>query len=179
MLDTSILSKVSNIGLVDTGSQDELVDINRYDSSSGLQRAGILNLEDIRYFVDYCHYRGIEANLAGSLQSYQAQQLWVLVPELDQLSTRGAGSGVTNEPGADSAGADTRQHRVIKRHLVRGLAPPEHGGVLNIPENVLAAGGAQAVAALREMIAARRQELGMPPLETFVVDKFGRPTPLN
>lgn len=93
MLDTSILSKVSNICLVDT-SGSEMIDINRFVVRSGVVQSGILRLEDIRFFVEYCHFRGIEANVAGSIESYQAQQLWVLIPELDQCSTRGAASGV-------------------------------------------------------------------------------------
>jgi uncharacterized protein (UPF0264 family) len=179
MLDTSILSKVSGICLVDTGSSDDLIDLNQYDRSNGRERQGILNLDELRYFIDYCHYRGIEANLAGSIQSYQAQQLWVLAPEMDQASTRGAGSGVVVEPGSAAAGADSRQHRVIKRELVRGLAPPEHGGVLNIPQVVLDNGGQQTVEDLQAMISEHRKALGLPELLTYVVDRAGNSKPYS
>src|SRR5262249_50711126 len=81
MLDTSILSKVSNICLVDT-TGSEMVDINAFRVRDGMRQKGILNLDELRFFVDYCHFRGIEANVAGSVESYQAQQLWVLLPEL-------------------------------------------------------------------------------------------------
>ena len=173
MLDTRIQSKVSRICLVDTSSQG-LVDINRFDVSGGVARRGILSLDEIRFFVEYCHYRGVEANVAGSVQSYQAQQLWAMIPELDQVSTRGAGSGVPREPGGEQTGADTRQHRVIKRTLVRGLAAPEHGGVLNFPRKMKDDGDARA--AIEEVcarVAEKREEQGLPTLEAFYVDKFG------
>lgn len=175
MLDTSILTKVSNICLVDTSGSD-MVDINPLVVSDDMQQQGILNLGDIEFFVKCCHYRGIEANVAGSVESYQAQQLWVLLPELDQISTRSSASGVDVDPSGPAAlGEDTRQYRVIKRTLVRGLAPPEHGGVLNLPAELL--NNPQAVAEfarLRELIAERRTQLGFPELRTYYVDRQGR-----
>ena len=174
MLDTSILSKVSNICLVDT-SGSEMVDINRFVMRDGMAQSGILKLEDIRFFVEYCHFRGIEANVAGSIESYQAQQLWVLIPELDQCSTRGSASAVEIDPSKPSAeGLDTRQHRIIKRNLVRGLAPPEHGGVLNVSATLR--DNAQAMAEigyLRKMLAEKRALQGLPALETNYMDAKG------
>ena len=179
MLDTRIQSKVSRICLVDTASEG-LVDINRFDRSGALARQGVLSLEQIRYFVDYCHYKGVEANVAGSVQSYQAQQLWVAVPELDQASTRGAASGVRREPGAAATGADTRQHRVIKRTLARGLAPPEHGGVMNFPGTMADIPEARdAIDEVRSRIADKRRQLGLPELRSFFVDPEGTPTPIE
>jgi len=58
MLDTSILSKVANICLVDT-SGSEMVDINPLIVSDGMPLSGILSLEELRFFVEYCHFRGI------------------------------------------------------------------------------------------------------------------------
>lgn len=176
MIDTSILSKVSNICLVDTSGSGEMIDINRFVVRDGTVQSGILNLDDIRFFVEYCHFRGIEANVAGSIESYQAQQLWVLVPELDQCSTRGSASGVEIDPSKPSVdGSDTRQHRIIKRTLVRGLAPPEHGGVLNLPaslrDNVQAV---SEIGHLKKMLTERRAILGLPPLETNYVDAKGK-----
>jgi uncharacterized protein (UPF0264 family) len=174
MIDTSILSKVSNICLVDT-SGSEMVDFNRFRESNGFVQKGILKLAELKFFVDYCHYRGISANLAGSLESYQAQQLWVLLPEVDQISTRGAASGVDIDPsGTAQTGADSRQQRVIRRQLVSGLAPPEHGGVLNLPTSLQSKPeAAPVIEELRGKISAGRKALGFPPLKTFFVDPTG------
>jgi len=130
--------------------------------------------------VDYCHYRGIEANVAGSVQSYQAQQLWVKIPELDQVSTRGAASAVESEPDTELSGSDTRQHRVIKRTLVRGLAPPEHGGALNFPAAMKDSREAiRAIKALREELDFDRNKQGMPKLECYFVDRYGQTEPIE
>ena len=176
MLDTSILTKVSNVCLVDTAGSSEMVDINRYRNSGGLQQQGILQLDDLRFFAEYCHYRGIVANVAGSIESYQAQQLWVLIPELDQVSTRGAASAVQVDPSnPDVVSEDTRQHRIIARSLVRGMAPPEHGGVLNLPAQLRDSHEAMSACThLREMLSARRKEQGLPELATFYVDSEGQ-----
>ena len=182
MLDSRIQSKVARICLVDTDC-DGMVDINRFDVSGGLPRQGILTLDDIKYFVEYCHYRSVEANVAGSVQSYQVQQLWLKVPELDQASTRGAASAVSIEPGlgaGDAASLDTRQHRKIKRHLVRGLAPPEHGGVLNFPlamEEIPEA--RRAILKLRDELRDLRREQGLPDLECYYVKRDGSPVEMD
>ncbi|MER7848589.1 (5-formylfuran-3-yl)methyl phosphate synthase [Kitasatospora sp. NPDC096077] len=127
MLDTSILLKVARIGLVSTAGSTELVDLDRHDTDAhGLARAGILTLDEIRAFVDLCHDHGLEANLAGSLQSHQAQQLWRLVPALDQLSARGGVSALAH-------GGATRHGRTVRSALVRGLVPPEQHGHLLVP----------------------------------------------
>jgi uncharacterized protein (UPF0264 family) len=169
MIDTRIQTKVARICFLDTASAG-LVDINRFDvgaKGDKLPRQGILSLDDARFFVDYCHYKGIEANIAGSVQSYQAQQLWRLIPELDQVSTRGASSGVEEDPSGAGVGMDTRQHRVIKRTLVQGLAAPEHGGVANFPDFMQ--DNHEAMAAIEEF--ARRY----PDCEWRFVDAHGRP----
>lgn len=179
MIDTSILSKVTNVCLIDTRSEG-MVDINSLVVRNGLTQTGILTLDELRFFVEYCHYRGVAANVAGSIESYQAQQLWALIPELDQASTRGSASGVDRDPSnSRPAGEDTRQHRVIKRSLVRGLAPPEHGGVLNVPEALKTATGA--ASRVRELIAMLRESRtsGLPDLQAFWVDPSGQPTPIE
>ncbi len=130
--------------------------------------------------MEYCHYRGIEANVAGSVQSYQAQQLWVKIPELDQVSTRGGASAVNLEPGAETQEADTRQHRVIKRTLVRGLAPPEHGGLLNLPDSMKQSQEAmRTIKALCTELAEERRRQSLPDLECFFVDRYGKATPFD
>lgn len=174
MIDTSVLSKESNICLVDTAGS-ELVDFNSLIMRNELPERGILPLKDLRFFVDYCHYRGIVANLAGSVQSYQAQQLWVLIPDLDQVSTRGAASAVDRDPSSSRpVTPDTRQWRIIKRSLARGLAPPEHGGVLNIPAALKGRTDARdKISAIRSLISEGRARLGLPPLQAFFVDPAG------
>lgn len=174
MIDTSILSKVSNICLVDT-ADGELVDFNSLIFQDGMQLKGILSLDDIRFFVDYCHFRGLAANLAGSIESYQAQQIWVLVPEIDQISTRGASSAIAVDPSnATLQGVNTRQFRIIKQNLVRGLAAPEHGGVLNIPSSLKSSKEAAGrIKELIETIREGRKKLGFPELKAFWVDPFG------
>jgi len=174
MLDTSILSKVANICLVDTSS-DGMIDINRHDlDNDGITTKGILSLDEIKYFVDYCHYRGIEANLAGSIQSYQAQQLWLLVPEIDQISTRGGASAVTQEPNSINKGSDTRQFRVIKRNMVKGIVPPEHEGILNISLKFRANSKAMTdITDLKELLISEREKQKLPPLKSYFVDSFG------
>lgn len=180
MIDTSILSKVMNVCLIDTRSKG-MIDINSLVIRNGLDQQGILTLDDLRFFVEYCHYRGVAANVAGSIESYQAQQLWALIPELDQASTRGSASGVDRDPSnARPAGEDTRQHRVIKRSLVRGLAPPEDGGVLNFPEALKTVKGAMArVRELIVMLRESRKASGLPDLQAFWVDPYGQPTPID
>ncbi|MFE6051875.1 (5-formylfuran-3-yl)methyl phosphate synthase [Kitasatospora sp. NPDC056446] len=136
MIDTSILLKVARIGLISTARSDELVDLDAHDTDAhGLPRTGILSLEEIRFFVDLCHARGLEANLAGSVQSHQAQQIWRLVPDLDQLSARGGVVALAHDP-HHGTGAATRHDRVVRRALVAGIIPPEQGGYLVVPEHM-------------------------------------------
>jgi uncharacterized protein (UPF0264 family) len=181
MIDTSILLKVANICLVDTRGEG-MIDLNHFIGRDDMPKQGILTLEDLKFFVRYCHYKGLSANLAGSIESYQAQQLWALIPELDQLSTRGAASAVNRDPfNPASAGGDTRKDRVIKRSLVRGMAPPELGGVLNLPVSLRTASGG-VPAAVRDLIAmlgAKRREAGLPDLQAFWVETSGSQTPIT
>lgn len=177
MLDTRIQSKVARISLAKTSAQG-LVDLNRLDVKSGIAREGVLPLEDIQFFVDYCHYRRLEANLAGSFQSFHAQQVWVQIPGVDQISTRGGSSAVSVDPRSAASGIDTRQHRATHRDLVRGLVPPEQGGVLNIPTQMREQpDGEEVVSQLKSMLDAERGQQGLPPLECYYVDKFGQQQP--
>ncbi|MEU3560334.1 (5-formylfuran-3-yl)methyl phosphate synthase [Kitasatospora sp. NPDC006786] len=142
MVDTSILLKVARIGLVSTAGSPELADLDRHDTDRhGLARAGILSLEEIRFFVELCHAHGLEANLAGSVQSHHAQQVWRLVPELDQLSARGGVSALARDP-YGSTGRGTRHERTVRRTLVGGLVPPEQGGRLVVPRRMTEQPGA-------------------------------------
>lgn len=180
MLDTRIQSKVARICAVDTSSAG-LIDINQYDvNSGGMARQGILSLDLIQTFVRLCHANNVQANLAGSVQSYQAQQVWLEVPDLDQISTRGASSGVALDPlTGQPAAADTRQHRVIRESLVRGLAPPEQGGCLNIPARVWDNPDARNdVLSLCERLQRKRAEQRLPDLKAFSIDPAGEPSPI-
>jgi len=174
MLDNRSQSKISRICSVDTSSEG-LVDINPYlTNESGLAYHGVLSLDDIKFFVDYCHHKGIEANLAGSLQSLHAQQIWVKAPQLDQMSNRDAASAILVAPESKEQGLDTRQHRVIKATLVRGIVPPEQGGVLNVPQKL--SDNTDAMSAIREtidMVEKERDTLGLPKLKTYFTDLYG------
>jgi uncharacterized protein (UPF0264 family) len=176
MLDTSILSKTCDICLFDTRG-DEVPDFNAlYQSGKGLPRQGILTLEDIRFFVQCCHAHGLVANLAGSIDSYQAQMLWALLPDLDQLSTRGAASGTPVAPlqTCDEAAASGRRDRVIRASLVRGLAPPEQGGVLNLPASFKSDPAKQAlIGQVQALIAHHRRAAALPELRTCWVNPCG------
>jgi uncharacterized protein (UPF0264 family) len=181
MLDTSILSKTADICLVDT-SGSEMIDFNRHLKTPAGARQGILKLDDLAFFVAYCHSKGVVPNLAGSISSYQAQMLWVLLPELDQLSTRGAAScKPPSLPGGDATpSVQTRQDKIIHRALVRGLAPPELGGVLNLPASLKTSEEAVADAcAMVQLIANKRHTSGLPALETYWVDDTGLTTPFE
>jgi uncharacterized protein (UPF0264 family) len=171
MLDTSILLKVCNVGLV-AAKQDGMTNLSQFIERNGMLQDGVLSLADLEFFVQYAHYRGIIANLAGSIESYQAQQLWARIPGLDQISTRGAASAPLADPFTLKAAADNRQRRTIVRQLVRGLAPPEHGGVLNVPIAVRAKGHAL-VQRLCEELGQSRQKNGEPPLSAYYVDARG------
>ena len=174
MLDTRIQTKVARISLAKT-SGNGLLDINRFDKKGGIAREGVLPLEDLRFFVDYCHFRGVEANLAGSFQSYQAQQVWPLLPQLDQISTRGGSSAVQLDPRSAEQGTDTRQFRVTQRNLVRGLVPPEQGGLLNIPDAMRKEPDAEKVfPQLKEMISSARRSEGLPELKAYFVNRYGQ-----
>ncbi|MER5641324.1 (5-formylfuran-3-yl)methyl phosphate synthase [Kitasatospora sp. NPDC002227] len=171
MIDTSILLKVARIGLISTTGSPELVDLDRHDlDRHGLARVGILSLEEIRYFTELCHSHGLEANLAGSVQSHQAQQIWRLVPEIDQLSARGGVVALTRHPGGAS-GRATRHERIVRRALVGGLLPPEQGGYLVLPS------GAADSAELREDVETLLKR--HPELTAHLADPYGRLTPLG
>ncbi|MFJ9697908.1 (5-formylfuran-3-yl)methyl phosphate synthase [Kitasatospora sp. NPDC101183] len=171
MIDTSILLKVARIGLISTaGTPAELADLDRYDTDRhGLARAGILSLEDVRYFVDLCHAHDLEANLAGSVQSHQAQQIWRLVPEVDQLSARGGVSALVRAPDG-ATGRATRHDRTVRRSLVGGLIPPEQGGYLVVPRRM-----AQEPGALDAVEGLLKRH---PDLAAYTADPYGALAPL-
>lgn len=179
MLDTSILTKVCNVCLVDT-SKGGMVNLAPFIQKGGVEQRGILSLEELKFFVEYCHFRGIVPNVAGSVDSIQAQQLWAILPGLDQISTRSAASAALVAPSsnASAASVDTRQLRTIVRQLVSGLAPPEHGGVLNVPID-LKGKAEREIAELRAELEAARQSRGLPPLRAFFASPDGSVEPMG
>jgi uncharacterized protein (UPF0264 family) len=171
MVDTSILLKVARISLISTADSTELVDLNRHDTDAhGLDRVGILDLDEIRFLVELCHGHGMEVNLAGSVQSHQAQQIWRLVPELDQLSARGGVCAVARDP-YGGTGRGTRHDRTVRRALVAGLTPPEQGGYLALPARLADTAGA------RDAIDTLLKR--HPDLSACLVNSHGEPTPLS
>jgi hypothetical protein len=76
-------------------------------------------------------------------------------------------------------GEDTRQQRVIKRTLVRGLTAPEHGGVLNLPLALKKSSDAKPILRdLMALISEGRRSLGLPALQAFCVDRYGNTEPI-
>ena len=191
LLDTFPQAKLSRIGLVDTSrdgnvtSRDRDVEntsgmgrvrsLARFDVREGLSLDGILSIDEIGHFVRCCHSPGLpnplEAYVAGSIQSYHAQQLWVDIPDLDGISAREATLADVGDTGASPA----FPNRVICEGLVRGLVPPELGGVLNLPHEIAdSEDGKVAARDFVGQIAQRRRGLGLPKLEAFFVNRFGK-----
>jgi uncharacterized protein (UPF0264 family) len=150
MIDTSILSKAARICLVDTASEG-FVDLNQFDRKDNLPLKGILKFQEIRFLAEYAHYRGLVLNVCGSMTSYQAQQIWAKIPQVDQLSARGGASVLMKNPFMQgSFGKDHRHERAISRHFVRGLVPPEQGGTVLLPESMSQGEAFQAVLQLQK-----------------------------
>ena len=77
-------------------------------------------------------------------------------------------------PYLKSTASDSRHERITNRNLVRGLVPPEQGGVLNLPENFVATKeGKETCRKAIEMIQTEREKQGLPKLETYLIDAFG------
>jgi Uncharacterized protein conserved in archaea len=120
MLDTPIQHKVIRVGMLKhpRNAQDRGAD------GKMPPREGLLTLDEARFFCQYCHWAGIEAYLAGSIQAYQAEELWE-IEELDSIAVREAASAVVRDPTSMQLGNDTRHERRIRRELVAKLIPPE------------------------------------------------------
>lgn len=120
MLDTPIQHKIIRVSMLKhpRNAQDRGAD--------GAQppREGILTLDEARFFCQYCHWMGIEAYLAGSIQAYHAETLWD-IDELDSIAVRGAASAVVRDPFTGQIGGNTRHQRRIVRELVAKFVPPE------------------------------------------------------
>lgn len=120
MLDTSIQHKVMRVGLLKHPKNTQ----DRGTDGKQPPRDGILNIDESRFFCEYCHWAGIESYLAGSVLDYQAEELWK-IEELDSIAVRGSASGVVFDPASLQSGGDARHERKIKRELVAKLIPPE------------------------------------------------------
>ncbi|MCK4351780.1 hypothetical protein KAW65_00040 [candidate division WOR-3 bacterium] len=120
MVDTRIQSKVARICFLD--HPRNAGDVG--EKKDKLPRHGIMSIEDAEFYCKYCHYRGIESYIAGSVQHYHAEELWK-IEDLDSIAVRGAASGVVLDPTGKETGGDNRRDRRIVRHLVERLIPPE------------------------------------------------------
>ncbi|MGG1152628.1 (5-formylfuran-3-yl)methyl phosphate synthase [Bacillus wiedmannii] len=120
MLDTSIQHKIIRTGLLKHPKNAEDKDSNGTD----LPREGILDIEEVKFFCEYCHWAGIESYLAGSIQDYHAEELWK-IEELDSIAVRGSVSGVVSDPFGIQKSGDARHERRVQRELVAKLIPPE------------------------------------------------------
>jgi len=120
MLDTPIQHKVIRVGMLrhPKNAQDRGAD------GTMLSREGILTIDEARFFCQYCHWAGIEAYLAGSIQAYHVEELWD-IEELDSIAVRESASAVVRDPTGMHLGGDTRHERRIKRELVAKFIPPE------------------------------------------------------
>lgn len=120
MLDTPIQHKVIRVGMLrhPRNAQDRGADGTR------LPREGILTMDEARFFCQYCHWAGLEAYLAGSIQEYHAEDLWE-IEELDSIAIRESASAVVRDPTSMQISGDTRHERRIKRELVAKFIPPE------------------------------------------------------
>ncbi|GJM74490.1 hypothetical protein HMSSN036_67060 [Paenibacillus macerans] len=120
MLDTSIQHKIIRVGLLKHPKNIE----DKGEDGSQLPREGILSIEEIKFFCEYCHWAGLESFLAGSIQEYHANELWN-INELDSIAVRGSASRVVTDPLGIQTNNDTRHERRISRELVSRLIPPE------------------------------------------------------
>jgi len=120
MLDTPIQHKVMRVGMLrhPRNAQDRGAD------GAMPPREGILTIAEARFFCQYCHWAGLEAYLAGSIQDYHAEELWE-IEELDSIAVRESASAVGRDPTSMQIGGDTRHERRIKRELVAKFIPPE------------------------------------------------------
>ena len=121
MLDTPIQLKVAKIGLLKHSSNAE----EKLSVGRPLRREGIMTVEDCRWFCDYCHWRGIEAYLAGSIQPDHAAALWQ-IESLDSIAVRGGASELVPRPGvSQTPSTEARHEKRITRRRVALFVPPE------------------------------------------------------
>ena len=118
MLDTPIQQKVIRVSMLKhpRNTQDRGAD------GTLPPREGMLTMDEARFFCQYCHWRGIEAYLAGSIEAYHAEDLWE-IEELDSIAVRESASAVVRDPFNMQIDGDTRHQRRIQREL-RGQIHP-------------------------------------------------------
>lgn len=128
MLDTSIQHKIIRVGLLKHPDNSE----DRGIDGTEVAREGILTLDEVRFFCEYCHWAGIEAYLAGSIQNYQAKDLW-RIEELDSIAVRGSASKVLSDPSSTKVTGEAPRHEQrISRDLVAKLVPPEQQKIMEL-----------------------------------------------
>lgn len=121
MLDTSIQLKVARVGLLKHPSNAE----EALSVGLPMKREGIMTLDECRWFCDYCHWRGMEAYLAGSIQPEHATALWQ-IKALDSIAVRGGASETVLRPGEGAMQTfQARHEKRITRQKVALFVPPE------------------------------------------------------
>ena len=163
LIDTSILLKVMNVGLIDTR---EMIDINSLVVRDGMPN-GAFHARGPAVPRGHFDLQGVSANLAGSIESYQAQQLWALIPSLTRLRL-GERPQASTLPDPDPTphlrrSPDAwRRHPQASRHqaLVGGWnGPAEDGGGSQLPASLRTASGG-VPPRVRDLIAMLADERG-------------------
>lgn len=116
--------------MIDTSIQHKVIKVSSLKHSSNgmegdLKREGILDINEVRWFAEYCHYQGIQCYVAGSIQASHAKALWE-IEDIDSLAVRGGASGNIQDPDSGAVPEEQARHkRRIRRDLVRLFAPPD------------------------------------------------------
>src|SRR5262249_60476908 len=121
-----IHTKVAYLCCLDYGTEGDV------NPTSKLPRKGIYTLDEFATYARYCHQKGIQFWASGSIQPYQAQEVWALKDGdaeglVDAMAVRSGASGPVRQvsrPGASGPGIDNRATRRIYRDLVARYAPP-------------------------------------------------------
>ena len=125
MIDTVIHSKIAGICCVKDGAESAPL-------VAGKKLEGIFTVAQLGECAEYCHHKGIEFWVAGSIQPTQAQPLWDLQDAkgsrlIDGIAVRGGASGPDRTPPLKGApvpkGEATRGAKKIYRDLVEPYAP--------------------------------------------------------
>lgn len=119
MIDTPVQAKAANICLL---KSDSLAD----EHGGTLSRFGVYPINLIKKFSDYCAYQGLEAWVAGSINSDDAKRL--VGANVDTVVCRGAASDVIVNPYGNQTGTD-RTSRRISSAKVAMLAAAVHGSI--------------------------------------------------
>ncbi|MEO8036548.1 MAG: (5-formylfuran-3-yl)methyl phosphate synthase [Acidobacteriota bacterium] len=126
MIDTRIHSKNAYICCLNHKTEGDV------NATSSLPRKGIYSLEEFATYAKYCHEKGIMFWASGSIQPYQAQDVWALADGdaqglVDAMAVRSGASGKLRQverPGVTEGTIDNRATRRIYRDLVEKYRSP-------------------------------------------------------